>query len=242
MLEQIKAMLLEEYSISQWVLLFFLYSFCGWCWEVFLYLVKERRFVNRGFLFGPILPIYGFGAVGILLTCVPVEGNMALVALVGTIAASLLEYVTGFLMESIFHVRYWDYSQRPLNLNGYICALSAATWAVFSVIIVSVVNPFVKNYIYMIPLTMADAAAADARREAFAHALTAMGVRVLPSRAPFLLADFGRDMTEAVARLREKRILVRTCASFGLPPRYLRLAVKTVEENERFLAALRQCW
>ena len=160
MLEQIKAMLLEEYSVSQWVLLFFLYSFCGWCWEVFLYLVKERRFVNRGFLFGPILPIYGFGAVGILLTCVPVEGNMALVALVGTIAASLLEYVTGFLMESIFHVRYWDYSQRPLNLNGYICALSAATWAVFSVIIVSVVNPFVKNYIYMIPLTMADAAAA----------------------------------------------------------------------------------
>ncbi len=120
LLEQIKAMLLEEYSVSQWVLLFFLYSFCGWCWEVFLYLVKERRFVNRGFLFGPILPIYGFGAVGILLTCVPVEGNMALVALVGTIAASLLEYVTGFLMESIFHVRYWDYSQRPLNLNGYI--------------------------------------------------------------------------------------------------------------------------
>ena len=85
---------------------------------------------------------------------------VALVALVGTIAASLLEYVTGFLMESLFHVRYWDYSQRPLNLNGYICALSAATWAVFSVVIVSVVNPFVKNYIYMIPLTMADAAAA----------------------------------------------------------------------------------
>ena len=136
MLEQIRATLLEEYSVSQWVLLFFLYSFCGWCWEVFLYLVKERRFVNRGFLFGPILPIYGFGAVGILLTCVPVEGNMALVALVGTIAASLLEYVTGFLMETIFHVRYWDYSERPLNVNGYICALSAATWAVFSVSVI----------------------------------------------------------------------------------------------------------
>ena len=182
LLEQIKAMLLEEYSVSQWVLLFFLYSFCGWCWEVFLYLVKERRFVNRGFLFGPILPIYGFGAVGILLTCVPVEGNMALVALVGTIAASLLEYVTGFLMESIFHVRYWDYSQRPLNLNGYICALSAATWAVFSVIIVSVVNPFVKNYIYMIPLTMADAAAVGA------CGLCRGGYRHLPSAAPSICA------------------------------------------------------
>ena len=90
MLEQIKAMLLEEYSVSQWVLLFFLYSFCGWCWEVFLYLVKERRFVNRGFLFGPILPIYGFGAVGILLTCVPVEGNMALVALAKDLRISVI--------------------------------------------------------------------------------------------------------------------------------------------------------
>ena len=67
MFAQIKALLLEEYSVSQWVLLFFFYSFCGYCWEVFLYIVKERRFVNRGFLFGPILPIYGFGAVSILL-------------------------------------------------------------------------------------------------------------------------------------------------------------------------------
>ena len=159
MFDQIKALLLEEYSVSQWILLFFFYSFCGYCWEVFLYIVKERRFVNRGFLFGPILPIYGFGAVSILLTCVPVKSNVALVALVGTVSASLLEYVTGFAMESLFHVRYWDYSKRPLNLHGYICALSAATWAVFSVLIVSVVNPLVKPFVYMIPLDMADIAA-----------------------------------------------------------------------------------
>ena len=158
MFAQIKALLLEEYSVSQWVLLFFFYSFCGYCWEVFLYIVKERRFVNRGFLFGPILPIYGFGAVSILLTCVPVENSVALVALVGTIAASLLEYITGFAMESLFHVRYWDYSKQPLNLHGYICALSAATWAVFSVLIVSVVNPLVKPFVYKIPLEMADVA------------------------------------------------------------------------------------
>ena len=103
MFAQIKALLLEEYSVSQWVLLFFFYSFCGYCWEVFL--------------FGPILPIYGFGAVSILLTCVPVENSVALVALVGTIAASLLEYITGFAMESLLHVPYWDYSKQPLNLQ-----------------------------------------------------------------------------------------------------------------------------
>ena len=243
MLEQIRATLLEEYSVSQWVLLFFLYSFCGWCWEVFLYLVKERRFVNRGFLFGPILPIYGFGAVGILLTCVPVEGNMALVALVGTIAASLLEYVTGFLMETIFHVRYWDYSERPLNVNGYICALSAATWAVFSVFIVSVVNPFVKTYIYMIPLTMADAAAAIftllESMERYARELQALhgGLDSINERVSGMIRDFAahvdsrqeelaasaRRVTAARDRVREMMDQKRLSLEDGAKERFANL-------------------
>ena len=129
---------------------------------------------------------------------------------------------------------------------GYVCAASETIHALEGRMLTWSLNSFAAAIAAELPRHMeemaADAAATDARREAFAHALTAMGVRTLPSRAPFLLADFGRDMTETVARLREKRILVRTCASFGLPPRYLRLAVKTIEENERFLTALRQCW
>ena len=129
---------------------------------------------------------------------------------------------------------------------GYVCAASETIHALEGRMLTWSLNSFAAAIAAELPRHMeemaADAAATDARLEAFAHALTAMGVRALPSRAPFLLADFGRDMTETVARLREKRILVRTCASFGLPPCYLRLAVKTIEENERFLAALRQCW
>ena len=129
---------------------------------------------------------------------------------------------------------------------GYVCAASEMIHALEGRMLTWSLNSFAAAIAAELPRHVeemaADAAATDARREAFAHALTAMGVRALPSRAPFLLADFGRDMTETVARLREKRILVRTCASFGLPPRYLRLAVKTMEENERFLTALRQCW
>lgn len=129
---------------------------------------------------------------------------------------------------------------------GYVCAASETIHALEGRMLTWSLNSFAAAIAAELPRHVeemaADAAATDARREAFAHALTAMGVRTLPSRAPFLLADFGRDMTETVARLREKRILVRTCASFGLPPRYLRLAVKTIEENERFLTALRQCW
>ncbi|MDD7175766.1 MAG: hypothetical protein PUH70_11975 [Clostridiales bacterium] len=151
MLESIRSLLLEEYSLGQWMLVFYLYSFAGWCWEVSLYLVKERRFVNRGFLTGPILPIYGFGALSVLLSCVPVKENVLLVALVGTLVASLVEYVTGWAMEALFHVRYWDYSEQPLNLNGHICAMSAATWAVFSAMIVCVVHPMLRPTMLKVP-------------------------------------------------------------------------------------------
>ena len=83
-----------------------------------------------------------------------------------------------------------------------------------------------------------DAARNELRRERFASALTRRGVRVWPSAAPFLLADFGRDMTRTAAELRRRGILVRTCASFGLPPSVLRLAVKTDEQNQRLMEAL----
>ncbi len=155
MLESIRSLLLAEYSVSQWALVFFMYSFAGWCWEVLLYLVRQKKFVNRGFLTGPILPIYGFGALCVLLTCVPVKENVLAVALLGTLAASLLEYVTGFAMERLFHVRYWDYSNRPLNLHGYICLLSVGTWAVFSAVIVCVVHPFFQPYVRLIPPVLA---------------------------------------------------------------------------------------
>lgn len=157
-LQALKALLLAEYSLGQWGLVFFLCSFAGWCWEVSLYLVRKKRFVNRGFLTGPLLPIYGFGALGILAACIPFKDNVFLVALVGMVFASVLEYVTGTAMEALFHVRYWDYSHRPFNLNGHICLMSAATWAFFSVVIVCVVQPVMRPVILRVPETVAGAA------------------------------------------------------------------------------------
>ncbi len=128
---------------------------------------------------------------------------------------------------------------------GYVCAAPETVQALEQRMLTWSLNSLAAAVAAALPSHVqdmaADAAATDARRETFAAALKAWGVRVLPSRAPFLLADFGRDMTETVARLREKRILVRVCDSFGLPPSYLRLAVKTTAENERFLDALCQC-
>ena len=96
------------YSTGQWVLLFFFYCFCGWVWESCYVSLCQRRWVNRGFLHGPLLPIYGFGAILILFVTLPVENDLRLVWLLGMLAATALEYVVGAAMERLFQVRYWD--------------------------------------------------------------------------------------------------------------------------------------
>ena len=146
------------YTWIQWLFFFFFYSFFGWCFESTYVSLHEKRFVNRGFIRGSFLPLYGTGALMMLIVSMPFRDNLILTYVAGCVGATVLEYITGVLMETLFKVRYWDYSKRPLNLHGYICALSAATWAVFSVLIVSVVNPLVKPFVYKIPLGMADVA------------------------------------------------------------------------------------
>ncbi len=131
-----------SYSVDQWILLFFLYSLAGYLWEVAYVSVRSRRLVNRGFLFGPILPIYGFGAVTILHAALPADDNWLLVALLGGLSASILEFFTGALMEKLFGMRYWDYSSDPGNIRGYVCPRASFAWCVFSVLLVRWIHPF----------------------------------------------------------------------------------------------------
>ena len=138
-------------TLPQWVLFFFAYGFFGWVWEFCLVSVRERRPVNRGFLVGPILPIYGFGALSILLCTQSVQHSLPLVFIVGMIGATILEYCTGWLMERIFHLRYWDYSQSRFNLDGYICAAASLCWGVFSVLLVRVIHPPLARLVGRIP-------------------------------------------------------------------------------------------
>ena len=96
------------YTPGQWALLFFFYCFCGWVWESCYVSAKQRHWVNRGFLHGPLLPIYGSGAIIILFATLPVADNFWLVYFLGMLAATALEYVVGAVMEQLFKVRYWD--------------------------------------------------------------------------------------------------------------------------------------
>ena len=139
------------YSLGQWLLFFFLYCFLGWVWESCYVSAKRRQWVNRGFLHGPMLPIYGTGAVIILLATIPVRDSLWLVFLLGMLAATALEYVTGAAMEALFKVRYWDYSKQPFNLNGYICLTSSLAWGAFSILLVRFLHPPVEDLVLRLP-------------------------------------------------------------------------------------------
>ena len=124
-----------SYSFSQWLLFFYIYCFLGWCIESTIVSFEQKKLVNRGFLRIPLLPIYGSGAVTVLFVTIPVQYNVVLVYLVGMIAATILEYFTGWLMESTLKVKYWDYSNDKFNYKGRICLVSSLFWGVLSIVL-----------------------------------------------------------------------------------------------------------
>ncbi|MFT3985238.1 MAG: hypothetical protein QM697_15130 [Lachnospiraceae bacterium] len=147
------------YTVSQWLLFFYIYCFIGWVWETGYVSVKEHKWVNRGFMHGPFLPIYGSGAIVILFTTLPVKDHLVLVYMLGLLSATVLEYCTGACMEKLFKVRYWDYSDQPLNLNGHICFFVSLAWGVFSVILVRFWHVPIEGLVFSIPETATDIAA-----------------------------------------------------------------------------------
>ncbi len=150
---------MHAYDLPQWVLFFFFYSFIGWIWESCYVSVRKRRWVNRGFMHGPMLPLYGSGALAVLVSTISVRENTALVFLLGMLAATALEYFTGAAMERLFHVRYWDYSNQKLNFHGYICISSSLCWGCFSILLVRAVHVPVEAAVLKLPPAVAEAIA-----------------------------------------------------------------------------------
>lgn len=138
---------MEDYALQKWLLLFFIYCFLGYVWEVCYVSFCQKKWTNRGFLFGPFLPIYGFGAIIILFTTLPVSDNMFGIFCIGTLSATLLELVTGIVMEKLFYMKYWDYSRKKFNYKGYICLSSTIAWGFFSILLVDGINVPITNFI-----------------------------------------------------------------------------------------------
>lgn len=133
---------------------FFIYAFLGWCGEVLFAAAVEKRFVNRGFLNGPVCPIYGMGVALIALLMGPFSGNLLALFIGSMVLGSALEWTAGFLLEKIFRQKWWDYSDEPHNLNGYICLKFSVLWGFAGAFVVRFVVPATSRLVNLMPRTL----------------------------------------------------------------------------------------
>lgn len=145
-----------EYTIVQWMMFFYIYCFLGWCVESAIVSYGQKRFVNRGYLTLPMLPIYGSGAIVVLFVSLPVRDFIFLVYILGMIAATILEYITGWLMETILKVKYWDYTGRFGNIKGRICIKSSLFWGVLSIFMTYVIHKPIEDIVLALPVLVLD--------------------------------------------------------------------------------------
>lgn len=140
-----------QYSAIEWLFFFYFYCFFGWVFESTFVSLKSRRFVNRGFMRGPFLPIYGSGAIMMLVASMPFQDNIFLTYIAGCIGATILELVTGMAMEALFKVRYWDYSNQRFNYKGHICLSSTIAWGFLTILMTEFVHKGVEKIVFAIP-------------------------------------------------------------------------------------------
>ncbi len=141
-------------TVCQWFLYFTAYSILGWACETFYCSVGNRKFVNRGFLNGPVCPVYGFGAVLVILLLQSTEKNLVALFLSGMMVTTVLEYLTSVLLEKLFHMKWWDYSRYKFQINGRVCLLNSLMFGGLSVILMRVLHPWISGLIARIPTSL----------------------------------------------------------------------------------------
>lgn len=145
-----------NFNFYNLIYFFTFYSFAGWCVEVLYYFKNEHRFVNRGFLYGPFCPIYGFGVVSLVILLNDYRNNIFILFFLGALLTTVLEYLTGFILEKTFKTKWWDYSDDPLNIHGRVCLLYSLIWGAGEVVIIRVVHPYINDIAMNIPKIMDD--------------------------------------------------------------------------------------
>lgn len=228
------------YYIISW---FFVYSFLGWLWETAYVSVRKKKFVNRGFINGPLCTIYGMGAVSIYLILKPFGNHLAVLYIGGVVVATILEYLTGWLMEKIFHTRWWDYSHRKYNLQGYISLGTSLGWGVFTVLLFKVFQPAVAWFTDLYPRKIGEIALAvviilyvlDFVTSAWAaFGLTKNFAKVEDMMEEITQYLHGSRLYETKEEIRERLETVR--AHIRMQEAVERLSVRRQEFMERFEA------
>ena len=217
-----------QYTFIQWLLFFFIYCFLGWVWESCYVSIKKREWINRGFLHGPMLPIYGSGAIIVLLCTIGVRDQVILIFLFGMTGATILEYVTGACMERLFRVRYWDYSHMPLNLKGYICLPVSLGWGVFSVLLVRVIHVPIENLVLQIPERIAEVVSVVCS-SAFAVDFTLSFSEAMDLRDMLIRLS---DSNEKIQRLQKRLEVVSAFAEDGLMQYQMKREERKISRKE----------
>ena len=132
-------------KILYYLFLFYIYSIIGWILETAKVSINNKKFVDRGFLIGPYLPIYGSGAIIMLVYLTQYKNNMLTVLLLGTLLCSILEYFTSYIMEKLFNARWWDYSNDKFNLNGRVCLKNALLFGGAGVVEIYLFQPIIEK-------------------------------------------------------------------------------------------------
>ena len=136
---------MEGIYLEHWLFMFFVFTFIGWIHETTVESLYHRKFVNRGSLKGPYIPIYGFGGCLMIVLCEPFKSNGFFVFLSGMIGCTVLEYFTGYLMEKLFKRQFWDYSMLKLVYKNRISLLSSLCWGLLSLFMIYILFPAIKK-------------------------------------------------------------------------------------------------
>lgn len=193
-------------QVCIYILLFFLYSFCGWLLEVGCKLVSDHKFINRGFLIGPYCPIYGWGAIFITFLLKKYIDDVVTLFIMAMLISSILEYATSYFLEKIFKTRWWDYSSYRFNINGRVCLETLIPFGLFGLFIMYISNPFFLSFITKLP-------------DAFIYILSFLFIMIMlidtilsyniMSSLKNISSDIRTDSTEKVTALVKKEIIKR---------------------------------
>ena len=141
-----------EYSFFEIIIYFITYSFLGWIMESIFRSISEKKIINTGFLKGPFCPIYGVGAIIMLLFLKRFTDNLAVLFIVSVVVLTIWEYLVGVLLEKLFHTKYWDYSNNKFNFQGRICLMNSIFWGILGIVFVKYIHPFIENLLNKIDM------------------------------------------------------------------------------------------
>lgn len=230
-----------DYSISVYILLFYIYSFAGWIMEIINVSIQEKKLVSRGFLIGPVLPIYGLGAIFITLLLTRYSNDVIVLFVMTFILCCILEYFTSYIMEKLFNARWWDYSNKKFNINGRVCLSNCIYFGLGGLLIILGTNPIIFDFLSRIPdLTLTILAIIFS--SIFAIDITISTIIIIGFRntTTSVLADNTEEITAKVREILKSRTFLhrRLLNAFPNLEAGIQKLNKTVKQMEREIRKL----